>query len=145
MRNHLPALPKRYLILGFCSCLLSCGQKQSDVNASDSLKVERRTEKEPLKAARVEVKHVRDPSLPAIILGDWAQKQDVRVRFQISKKTIYFPDDDAGFRYDLFNDSVVIHFESSFDDTLKIEIKGKDTLILSNKMEGKSVYHRFKE
>jgi hypothetical protein len=84
----------------------------------------------------------RAPSLS--ILGFWAAEGDQNATFVINKTTFNYPDQLADFKYDILKDSVIIHYDG-YNDTFKVGKRGLDTLILSNKRDGKTVFHRFKD
>jgi len=83
-------------------------------------------------------------SLAPQILGMWAGKDDLNAMFEINNHDFYYPDQSSIYKYTIFKDSLVIDYKD-YRDTFKIETKGNDTLILSNKSDGRQVFHRFKK
>ena len=77
------------------------------------------------------------------LAGIWAKAGDDNPAFEINQDSIYYPDHAASYPYDKNGDSVLIHYKG-FIDTFKSELKGNDTLILSNKPDGRHVYYRYK-
>ncbi len=77
------------------------------------------------------------------ITGIWSKEGDDNPAFEINKDSVYYPDHAASYPYETSRDSLMIHYKG-FTDTFKSELRGIDTLILSNKVDGKHVYHRYK-
>ena len=85
-----------------------------------------------------------DTNLTRQILGIWAAKDDLNAAFEINNHDFYYPDQSSNYNYTIFKDSLVIDYKN-YRDTFKVETKGIDTLILSNKSDGRNVFHRFKK
>jgi len=77
------------------------------------------------------------------LTGIWSKEGDDNPAFEINQDSVYYPDHAASYPYETGRDSIMIHYKD-FIDTFKSELKGNDTLVLSNKVDGKHVYHRYK-
>lgn len=132
--------------LSFIAALLivGCRADLHNKNTSDSLKGQKQPDTKTSKQSHIEVEGQTDTALSSKIIGIWAGEGDLNATFQIDKKTIYYPDESSKFNYNLFKDSVIIHYDS-YNDTFKVDIKDTNALILSNKRDGKSVFHKFKD
>ncbi len=87
---------------------------------------------------------LRNTNLVRQIFGIWAAKDELNATFEINTHYFYYPDQSSNYKYNIVNDSLVIDYKD-YRDTFKIETKGNDTLILSNKTDGRQVFHRFKK
>lgn len=77
------------------------------------------------------------------LTGIWVKENDDNPAFEINQDSVYYPDHAASYPYETSRDSIMIHYKG-FTDTFKSQLKGNDTLILSNKADGKHIYHRYK-
>ncbi len=76
------------------------------------------------------------------IIGIWAQKGSINANFKIDKKTFYYVDDFANYKYSLTGNTITIYYP---DYVYKGKIVfNNDTLILINK-DSEAKYWRFKE
>ncbi|HJP63245.1 MAG TPA: hypothetical protein VJ844_07360 [Mucilaginibacter sp.] len=134
----------KYLPFIAALLMMGCHADLHNKNPRDSLKIAKQTVAKSSNQANAKVREATDTALSNKIIGIWAGEGDLNATFQVTEKTFYYPDQSSKFNYNLFKDSVVIHYDS-YNDTFKVDTKGKDTLILSNKTDGKSVFHRFKD
>jgi hypothetical protein len=77
------------------------------------------------------------------LTGIWVKENDDNPAFEINQDSVFYPDHAASYPYETSGDSIMIHYKG-FTDTFKSQLKSNDTLILSNKVDGKHVYHRYK-
>lgn len=64
------------------------------------------------------------------LIGYWRFDTNEFVSMVIKKDTIYYPDENGSSFYKIYNNSLVIFDDSSFSDTFKYKILGRDTLLL---------------
>jgi hypothetical protein len=118
---------KRIILLSSLALFATCKPNKSPNNATGSTTAG--------KAAA---------TVPATgLTGIWSKEGDDNPAFEINQDSVYYPDHAASYPYETSNDSLMIHYKG-FTDTFKSELRGNDTLILSNKVDGKHVYHRYK-
>ena len=127
------------LIFQMASCLNYQGKKSNQIETSKSNK-HTPVHQDP----KTENTTSGGNNLARQILGIWAGKNDLNAIFEINKDNIYYPDQSSGYIYYIAKDLLVIDYKA-YRDTFKIETKGNDTLILSNKSDGRQVFHRFKK
>jgi len=75
--------------------------------------------------------------------GMWIAKDEENVSFVVDKKTFFYPEHAASYKYELVGDSVKIHYDG-FNSTFGVKFKGNDTLFLNNHDFGESVFYRMK-
>ncbi|MBS1600422.1 MAG: hypothetical protein JST75_19490 [Bacteroidetes bacterium] len=76
------------------------------------------------------------------ILGTWAAEGQQNATFVIQKNKIFYPDQNASYKYDLSNDHIKIKYDG-FDGEYIVIKQSADTLVfLGNE---KQVYYRFKK
>ncbi|MFI5161290.1 MAG: hypothetical protein ACHQHN_08430 [Sphingobacteriales bacterium] len=121
-------MTKGILYLSFCVLFAACKFNKTPATTTDTTKSTAATGKTTVATG---------------IIGIWAKQGHDNPAFEINQDNIYYPDHAASYPYDKYGDSVLIHYKA-FTDTFKSEFKGNDTLILSNKSDGRHIYYRYK-
>ena len=120
-------MTKRLLLLSFATLFFSCKFNKSPNSAVDSTK-----------------SAATGNAIPTTgLTGIWVKENDDNPAFEIKQDSVYYPDHAASYPFETSGDSIMIHYKG-FTDTFKSQLKSNDTLILSNKVDGKHVYHRYK-
>ncbi len=121
-------MTKRILLLSFGALFIACKFNKSPDTTADS----------------TTTKSTSATGKPATgLTGIWIKENDDNPAFEINQDSVYYPDHAASYPYETSGDSILIHYQG-FTDTFKSQLKGNDTLILSNKADGKHVYRRYK-
>jgi hypothetical protein len=121
---------KRILLLSSLAVFMACKPNKVTNSAADSTKATNTS--------------ATGKTLPTTgLTGIWVKENDDNPAFEIKRDSVYYPDHAAPYPYETSADSIMIHYKG-FTDTFKSQLKSNDTLILSNKLNGKHVYHRYK-
>lgn len=122
-------MTKRILLLGFGALFFSCKFNKAPNSAADSTTTRGAATGKPIPTTG--------------LTGIWVKENDDNPAFEIRQDSVYYPDHAASYPYETSGDSIMIHYKD-FTDTFRSQLKSNDTLILSNKVDGKRVYHRYK-
>ena len=88
-------------------------------------------------------KKVYSNDLPRSLMGLWSEKGDPNPIFEIRADSIYYPDQDLLYRFQVKEDSLTIFYED-YIYTAKIIMLDSSTIILENN-DGSVQYVRFVE
>jgi hypothetical protein len=119
---------KRIILLSFTVLFAACKFNKSASTATDTTKSAASNGKTTVATG---------------LIGIWSKAGDDNPAFEINQDSIFYPGHAASYPYNRNGDSVLIHYKD-FIDTFKSEFRGNDTLILSNKSDGRHVYYRYK-
>ena len=120
-------MTKRIVLLSFGALFMACKFNKSPNTNADSTTAKSAATGKPATG----------------LTGIWVKESNDNPAFEIKQDSIYYPDHATSYPYETSGDSIMIHYKG-FTDTLKSQLKSNDTLILSNKADGRHVYHRYK-
>ncbi|MBB6127118.1 putative periplasmic lipoprotein [Mucilaginibacter lappiensis] len=136
---------KRYFyLLAIVLLMASCkSNKAGKIVKADTDSVKTQQTVQVVQQQKTDPVQDQHSSLAKNMLGSWSADTTDGVTLIIDKKKFTYPDNDTSYSYKFIGDSVNINY-GDFKESFKMELKGKDSLLMGNVTNGTSVFFRVK-
>ena len=133
---------KKLLFIPALCIIVSCRPN----SGKNSTKEAAQTKADTTTLKKSAIKTKKDGALaksPEKLIGIWADSVGGNAVFQIDKKTFFYPDNNAGYKYKFIGDSIQVHYDGYYQ-SFGWKFKGDDTLVLTGR-DGVTPFYRVKE